>query len=181
MDQVIQNEGLWWVTLVRCLSWWHMLVLQDSPGQWGSSSSSRKVWRWMKMGTRLRLPREGFQTRGLTGTVPSSSISLALWQMKTTRKQRDRPILMRFWSAEGPDPRRVWGHGQTLPLPCHLWRQKAFLQRQPPLQALNAHTAAGVQLCLLSLLPSPIPLLLCLPEICLLFIAPFIILLTGLE
>lgn len=105
-----------------------------SPGQRGSSSTSRKAWRWMKIGTRLRLPCEGFQTRGLTGTVPSSSISLALWQMKTTRKQRDRPILMHFWSAEGPDPRMVRGHGQAFPLPCHLWRQKACLQSQPPLQ-----------------------------------------------
>lgn len=178
MDQVIQSEGLWWVTRP-------VLVAHA-----GSPGFSRAVGQQKQQQEGVEVDEDGdqaeaatwrFPDQGLTGTVPSSSISLALWQMKTTRKQRDRPILMHFWSAEGPDPRRVRGHGQTLPLPCHLWRQKAFLQRQPPLRALNARTAAGVQLCLLSLLPSPIPLLLCLPEICLLFIAPFIILLTGLE
>lgn len=51
----------------------------DMPGQHCSIGTRRKVQRWMKIETGLRLLPEGFQTRGLTGTVLSSSISLALW------------------------------------------------------------------------------------------------------
>lgn len=50
----------------------------DALGQCHGIGTRREVERWMKIGTGLRLLREGFQTRGLTGTVLSSSISLAL-------------------------------------------------------------------------------------------------------
>lgn len=132
-----------------------MVACADTLGQRCSIGTRRKVPRWVEIWTELRLLGEGFQDRGLTGTVLSSRISLALWQMKTTRKQRDSLIPMHFWSAEGPDPCMVQGHEQVLPLPCHLWRQKDSHFYKP----LNAHIASGIQFQPLFLLASPIAVL----------------------